>query len=41
MGALTPPIDIDIGWNTQDATGLPWTFVDQAATSGRYRQLKT
>lgn len=32
---MTPPIDIDIDWNTQDATGLPWTFVDQAADPSR------
>lgn len=24
-------IDIDVDWNTQDDTGLPWTFVDEAA----------
>ncbi len=25
------PIDIDVDWNTMDDTGLPWTFVDEAA----------
>ncbi len=25
------PVDIDVDWNTQDDTGLPWTFVDKAA----------
>lgn len=24
-------IDIDIDWNEEDDTGLPWTFVDRAA----------
>ncbi len=24
-------IDIDVDWNTMDDTGLPWTFVDEAA----------
>ena len=24
-------IDIYVDWNTQDDTGLPWTFLDQAA----------
>jgi hypothetical protein len=23
-------IDIDVDWNTQDDTGLPWTFIDEA-----------
>ncbi len=23
-------IDIDVDWNTQDDTGLPWTFADEA-----------
>jgi len=28
---LSALIDIDVDWNTMDDTGLPWTFVDQAA----------
>lgn len=31
----TYDIDIDIDWNTQDDTGLPWTFVDEAADPSR------
>lgn len=23
-------VDIDVDWNTQDDTGLPWTFADEA-----------
>ena len=32
---MTVDIDIDVDWNTMDDTGLPWTFVD-AAASQRY-----
>jgi len=32
---VIPPIDIDIDWNTQDDTGLPWTFADEAADPDR------
>jgi hypothetical protein len=28
---MIPPVEIDIDWNTQDNTGLPWTFADGAA----------
>ena len=28
--AVTHTIDIDVDWNTQDDTGLPWTFADEA-----------
>lgn len=28
-------VDIDVDWNTQDDTGLPWTFVDEAADPTR------
>lgn len=28
-------MDIDVDWNTQDDTGLPWTFVDEAADPTR------
>lgn len=28
-------IDIDVDWNTQDDTGLPWTFLDEAADPAR------
>lgn len=28
---MVVPIDIDVDWNTMDDTGLPWTFVDEAA----------
>ena len=24
-------IDIDVDWNTMDDTGLPWTFLEEAA----------
>ena len=27
---MTPPIDIDVDWNTQDDTSLLWTFADEA-----------
>lgn len=27
---MNDAIDIYIDWNTQDDTGLPWTFVDEA-----------
>lgn len=34
-------VDIYVDWNTQDDTGLPWTFADQAGdpslvVAGRY-----
>lgn len=32
---MIPRIDIDIDWNTQDDTGLPWTFADEAAVPDR------
>lgn len=28
-------IDIDVDWNTQDDSGLPWTFLDEAADPSR------
>ena len=28
-------IDIDIDWNEEDETGLPWTMVSRAAFPGR------
>jgi len=31
-------IDIDVDWNTQDDTGLPWTFLDEAANPSRIVQ---
>lgn len=27
--------DIDVDWNTQDDTGLPWTYADQAVDPSR------
>lgn len=30
-------MDIDIDWNEEDDTGLPWTFVDRAADPARIR----
>lgn len=30
-------IDLYVDWNTQDDTGLPWTFFDQAADPSRIR----
>lgn len=32
---MTVPIDIDVDWNTQDDTGLPWTFLSEAADISR------
>jgi len=32
---MTYAIDIDVDWNTQDDTGLPWTFLDEAADPAR------
>lgn len=32
---MTYAIDIDVDWNTQDDTGLPWTFLDEAAHPAR------
>lgn len=32
---MTYAIDIDVDWNTQDDTGLPWTFVDEATDPSR------
>lgn len=28
-------IDIDVDWNTQDDTGLPWAYRDEAADPAR------
>jgi len=28
---MIPPVEIDVEWTTQDDTGLPWTFADEAA----------
>jgi hypothetical protein len=28
---MSTVVDIDIDWNEEDDTGLPWTFVDRAA----------
>jgi hypothetical protein len=28
-------VDIDIDWNEEDDTGLPWTFIDSAAVPER------
>ncbi|MHB8670767.1 MAG: hypothetical protein ACYDAD_09450 [Acidimicrobiales bacterium] len=28
-------IDIEIDWNEEDDTGLPWTFVDRAAAPSK------
>ena len=27
---MTDTVDIEIDWNEEDDTGLPWTFVDRA-----------
>jgi len=32
---MTYSIDIDVDWNTQDDTGLPWTFLDEAVDPSR------
>jgi hypothetical protein len=32
---VIPPIDIDVDWNTQDDTGMPWTFADEATDPDR------
>lgn len=29
------PIAIDVDWNTQDGTGLPWAFRDEAVDPAR------
>jgi hypothetical protein len=32
---MTPGIDIDVDWNTQDDTGIAWSFVDEARDPSR------
>ncbi len=32
---MTIAVDIQIDWNEEDDTGLPWTFVDQATTPSK------
>lgn len=32
---MNMPIDIDIDWNTQDDTGMPWSFLDEATDPSR------
>ncbi|MDP9420456.1 MAG: hypothetical protein M3P53_09975 [Actinomycetota bacterium] len=32
---MTPAIDIDVDWNTQDDTGMAWSFVDEARDPSR------
>ncbi len=32
---MTYSIDIDVDWNTQDDSGLPWTFLAEAADPSR------
>lgn len=32
---MTMPIDIDVDWNTQDDTGLPWTLLAEAPDPSR------
>lgn len=32
---MTYTVDIDVDWNTQDDTGLPWTFLDEAPDPSR------
>jgi hypothetical protein len=32
---MTYTIDIDIDWNEEDDTGLPWTFLDKASDPSR------
>ncbi len=32
---MTMPIDIDVDWNTQDDTGMPWTLLDDATDLSR------
>jgi hypothetical protein len=32
---MTVTVDIDIDWNEEDDTGLPWTFVDRARTPSK------
>jgi len=32
---MSAAVDIDIDWNEEDDTGLPWTFVDRARDPSR------
>jgi hypothetical protein len=32
---MTIAVDIEIDWNEEDDTGLPWTFVDRALTPSK------
>jgi hypothetical protein len=32
---MSAAVDIDIDWNEEDDTGLPWTFVDRALVPSR------
>ena len=32
---MTVAIDIDVDWNTQDDTGMSWTFRDEATDPSR------
>lgn len=32
---MSMDIDIDIDWNEEDDTGLPWTFIDDAVSRER------
>jgi hypothetical protein len=32
---MTIAVDIEIDWNEEDETGLPWTFVDRALTPSK------
>ena len=32
---MTMAMDVDVDWNTQDDTGMSWTFRDQATDPSR------
>jgi hypothetical protein len=32
---MTIAVDIEIDWNEEDDTGLPWTFIDRALTPSK------
>ncbi len=34
---MTIAIDIDVDWNEEDDTGLPWTFLDRAVDPARIK----
>src|SRR2546430_7189139 len=39
--AMNYAIDIDIDWNEEDDTGLPWTFVERARSEEHTSELQS